>query len=166
MSFKAILAAGAGVLTVSPAFALTNSQIIHHTGGPIPYSELTPPSSSSPGYNARSSGRPRTTSQPGSSVATNTSTSPAANPSAGASGAAGAMARPGSAAPDTSGYNANPAAPAAPGAGANGPAAAPAAPPTPQGPTPSPRDTSNLSGQAPGQTVGGATGPSTPSAPQ
>jgi hypothetical protein len=52
MSMKAILVTAVGVLTVTPAFALTNSQIVHHTSGPIPYSQLS--STDRTGYNVRS----------------------------------------------------------------------------------------------------------------
>ena len=58
MTFKVLLVTAASVLAVSPAFALTNSQIIHHSGGPIPYSELVGSGpSSSAGYNTRASRR-------------------------------------------------------------------------------------------------------------
>ena len=52
MPMKLVLVAAASVLTVSPAFALSNSQIVKHTSGPIPYSQLT--STDRSGYNARS----------------------------------------------------------------------------------------------------------------
>ncbi|HEY5411900.1 MAG TPA: hypothetical protein VIJ94_14355 [Caulobacteraceae bacterium] len=52
MSMKLLLALAAGVLAASPALAMSNSQIAHHTGGPIPYSQLM--STDHSGYNARS----------------------------------------------------------------------------------------------------------------
>ena len=52
MSMKIVLVAAASVLAVSPALAMSNSQIVHHTGGPIPYSQLV--SMDKSGYSARS----------------------------------------------------------------------------------------------------------------
>jgi hypothetical protein len=72
MAFKVLLAAAASALAVSPAFALTNSEIVHHSGGPIPYSELVSSGPSSSGYQARGGRRHRKSTASESSAATST----------------------------------------------------------------------------------------------
>ena len=74
MSMKAILVTAASVLCVSSAFAMSRSQIVKHTGGPIPYSQLA--SMDKAGYNARSHKHGRATTS-GAAVAANTSAAPA-----------------------------------------------------------------------------------------
>ena len=72
MSMKLLLVAAASALTVSPALAMSNSQIVKHTGGPIPYGQLV--SMDKSGYNARSHKRHRS-STTDTAVAANSSTS-------------------------------------------------------------------------------------------
>lgn len=116
MSMKAILVTAAGVLAVTPAFAMTNSQIVHHTSGPIPYSQLS--SNDRAGYNARSHKKAKAATT-GDAVAANTPAAP------------GADQAPTAASPDASAALASPAPSAtvnAPGAGAaTGPTALPPA---------------------------------------
>jgi hypothetical protein len=51
MSMKVVLVAAASVMAVSPALAMSKSEIVNHTGGPIPYSQLV--SMDKSGYSAR-----------------------------------------------------------------------------------------------------------------
>ena len=123
MSMKALFVTAAGVLAVSPAFAMSNSQIVHHTSGPIPYSQLSGTDRS--GYNARSHHKSKAAATSDTTVASNASpdaTAPTAAP-----------------APEPTPSGAvNPPAPAAPDPGS--PAAAPLPPatvaPTTSAPTP------------------------------
>jgi hypothetical protein len=120
MSMKIVLVAAAGVLAVSPALAMSKNQIVHHTGGPIPYSQLA--SMDKSGYNARSHKKAgRTTSGADTSVAANTTTgaAPGATPSPDQT-TSGAVNAPAPAAPS-----------AAAGPDALGPTTQPNAAPTP-----------------------------------
>ena len=78
MSMKALIVTAAGVLTVSPAFAMSNSQITHHTGGPIPYSQFV--SMDKSGYNARSHHKSKSKVTSDTSVAANATTDSASPP--------------------------------------------------------------------------------------
>ncbi|HVV49251.1 MAG TPA: hypothetical protein VHO06_06315 [Polyangia bacterium] len=78
---KVVIISAASLLTVTPAFALTRSEIVHHTGGPIPYSQLSSPDRS--GYNARAH-RGRHRRAPAGEVAANTSTAAGLNAAPGA----------------------------------------------------------------------------------
>ena len=99
MSMKALLVTAAGVLAVSPAFAMSNSQIVRHTSGPIPYSQLA--SADKSGYNARSHHKTKAAATSDTSVAANATTSPAAAP-APEQAPSSAVNAPAPAAPDTS----------------------------------------------------------------
>ena len=110
MSMKAILVTAAGVLIVTPAFALSNKEIVHHSGGPIPYSQfMSSPSASSTGYNTRAQRRGKKAPATGDSAVAADVTAIAASPDVSATPAPVAPA------------------PAAPGAetGVNPPAAGP-----------------------------------------
>jgi hypothetical protein len=52
MSMKVVLVAAASVMAVSPALAMSRSEIVNHTGGPIPYAQLV--SMDKSGYNTKS----------------------------------------------------------------------------------------------------------------
>jgi len=125
MSMKVVLVAAASVMAVSPALAMSKSQIVHHTGGPIPYSQLA--SMDKSGYNARSHKSKKAVAADQSVAANTTTTTAPADQSA-----APAAPTP-SAAPDA---NVTPSpAPAAPDAGQS-PAAPPAAAPGSPGAAP------------------------------
>ena len=118
MSMKVVLVAAASVMTVSPALALTRSEIVHHSGGPIPYSQLM--STDKSGYNARSHRRHKAS---GAAVAPSSSAAGAVNAPDGSADAAAN----GAAAPSPPSTDASPVAPSAPApSGADTPAAPPA----------------------------------------
>jgi len=74
MSMKVVLVAAASVMAVSPAFAMSNSAIVNHTGGPIPYSQLV--SMDKSGYSARAHHKSKKTAAADQSVAANTTATP------------------------------------------------------------------------------------------
>ena len=127
MSMKVVLVAAASVMAVSPALAMTRSEIVHHSGGPIPYSQLV--SLDKSGYNARSHRRHKAS---GATVAPTSAAAGAVNaPDGSADAAANGAAAPsstpstdatagssGAAAP--SGADTTSAAPAAGGAATSG----------------------------------------------
>ena len=78
MSMKVVLVAVASVMAVTPALAMSRSQIVNHTGGPIPYSQLV--SMDKSGYNARSHKHKKASATTGEAVAANSSTSATAAP--------------------------------------------------------------------------------------
>ena len=93
MSMKIVLVAAASVMAVTPALAMSKSQITKHSGGPIPYSQLS--SMDKSGYNSRShKGHKAAASD--TAVAANSSAAGAANAPDGSADAAanGAAARP------------------------------------------------------------------------
>ena len=127
MSMKALFVTAAGVLAVSPAFAMSNSQIVHHTSGPIPYSQLS--SMDKSGYNARSHHKGKAAAVSDTTVASNASpdaTAPATTPTA-------------APAPEAAPSGAvNPPAPAAPDPGSPAAAQLPPATVAPTTPAPTP----------------------------
>jgi hypothetical protein len=69
MSMKLVLVAAASVMAVSPALAMSRSQIVNHTGGPIPYSQLV--SMDKSGYNTRTHKKTKKAASSDQSVAAN-----------------------------------------------------------------------------------------------
>ena len=116
MSMKVVFVAAASVMAVSPALAMTRSEIVHHSGGPIPYSQLV--SMDKSGYNARSHRRHKAS---GAAVASSSSAAGAVNAPDGSADAAAN----GAAAPSPQSTDANSGAPsgAAPGGADTTPAA-------------------------------------------
>ena len=116
MSMKVVLVAAASVLAVSPAFAMSNSEIVHHTGGPIPYSQLV--SMDNSGYSARSHKSKKAAANTTATAADQSAAPAAPTPSAAPDANVTPSPTPAPAAPDASPSPAAPpaAAPSSPGA--------------------------------------------------